>query len=308
MTKTCPFFGKCGGCKFDFSAPDYKQKKLQTLSNIPLTGAPIWLAPGNRRRADFAFAGGTFGLFESGTKNIIPIQKCPNIANEINDILPMLSAMPWHGTGSCLITVCDNGIDIAITSSVPYVTPEFRNGAIKLPAVRITWNNQTIKQIAQPLVSFSGHRIEYPSGAFLQPSITGADTLRELVVSRSSGAKHIADLFCGLGNFTFELNADGFDIVGTGAKRNLFTHPLTVGMLKNYDTIVMDPPRAGANAQCIELIKSDIKRIIYVSCNPATFMRDAKTLTSGGYKITELIPVDQFVGSIHWELFCVFEK
>ena len=79
-------------------------------------------------------------------------------------------------------------------------------------------------------------------------------------------------------------------------------------MLKNYDTVVMDPPRAGADAQCRELVKSDVGRIIYVSCNPSTFMRDAKTLTRGGYKMTELIPVDQFVGSAHWELFAVFDK
>ena len=158
------------------------------------------------------------------------------------------------------------------------------------------------------MVSFGDKSVEYPSGAFLQPTIHGADILRDMVVTAANGAKRVADLFCGLGNFTFALNADGFDIVGTGAKRDLFKKPLTVGMLNTYDCVVMDPPRAGADAQCREIIKSNVGRVIYVSCNPNTFRRDMETLTRGGYKLRKLIPVDQFVGSTHWEIFSIFEK
>ena len=121
-------------------------------------------------------------------------------------------------------------------------------------------------------------------------------------------SKRVADLFCGLGNFTFATHADGFDIVGTGAKRDLFTHPLTVGMLNGYDCVIMDPPRAGAMSQCRELVKSNVSRVIYISCNPNTFRRDMEILMRGGYKLSKLIPVDQFVGSVHWELFSIFEK
>jgi 23S rRNA (uracil1939-C5)-methyltransferase len=206
------------------------------------------------------------------------------------------------------VTECDNGIDVAITSSVPYFTPEFRNAAIKSDAIRITWNDKIIKQSVIPKIHFCEQEIEYPSGAFLQPSVAGADALRDLVVSRAHGAGRIADLFCGLGNFTFALNADGFDIVGTGVQRDLFKRPLTVGMLNQYDCVVMDPPRAGALAQCQELARSNVSRIIYVSCNPQTFVRDMEILTHGGYKNTELIPVDQFSGSTHWELFGVFTR
>ena len=91
-------------------------------------------------------------------------------------------------------------------------------------------------------------------------------------------------------------------------KRDLFKKPLTVGMLNTYDCVIMDPPRAGADAQCRELIKSDVMRVVYVSCNPQTFRRDMETLTRGGYKLKTLVPVDQFVGSTHWEIFSVFEK
>lgn len=306
--KQCPFFGRCGGCKYDFAAADYRERKAASLRGLPTTDAPVWIAPGGRWRADFCFAGGAFGLFEVRTKNIVPVRHCPNLMPEINDMLVRLAALPWAGAGSCLITKCDNGIDIAITSNVPFCTPEFRRAAGDIPAIRITWNGRTVTQTAAPIIKFGNKAVEYPTGAFLQPGPTGADALRDMVVQAVAGAKHTADLFCGLGNFTFALNADGFDIVGTGVKRDLFTHPLTVGMLNTYDCVVMDPPRAGAMAQCKELVKSNVPRVIYVSCNPVTFARDSDILTRGGYRMTRLTPVDQFVGSAHWELFSVFEK
>ncbi len=306
--KTCPFFGVCGGCKFDFAAADYHDQKMALLRDLPITGDAVWTAAGLRRRADFAFAGGNFGFYAPQSKDIVPVRSCPNLVPEINDILPAVAALPWVASGACLITSCDNGIDVAISSSVPYFTAEFRDAAIKIPAIRITWNDRTIKQTGAPQVNFSGRAVAYPPAAFLQPTVASADALRNMVVAAASGAHRVADLFCGLGNFTFALNADGFDIVGTGVKRDLFTHPLTVGMLRAYDCVVMDPPRAGALAQCKELVKSDVARVIYVSCNPQTFMRDARVLTNGGYQMQQLIPVDQFVGSDHWELFAVFEK
>lgn len=306
--KKCPFFGVCGGCKFDFAAADYHDQKMALLRDLPITGDAVWTAAGLRRRADFAFAGGNFGFYAPQSKDIVPVRSCPNLVPEINDILPAVAALPWVASGACLITSCDNGIDVAISSNVPYFTAEFRDAAIKIPAIRITWNDRTIKQTGAPQVNFSGRAVAYPPAAFLQPTVASADALRNMVVAAASGAHRVADLFCGLGNFTFALNADGFDIVGTGVKRDLFTHPLTVGMLRAYDCVVMDPPRAGALAQCKELVKSDVVRVIYVSCNPQTFMRDARVLTNGGYQMQQLIPVDQFVGSDHWELFAVFEK
>lgn len=306
--KQCPFFGKCGGCKYDFTAPDYCEQKSMKIKKLPITKSPIWAPCGIRRRADFGFADGKFGFFEASSKNIIQVQNCPNLVPEINDILPMISALPWCGAGSCLITACDNGIDIAVNANIPFFSTEFKTAAEKIPAIRITWNNKVIKQTDTPTITFANKTIEYPSGAFLQPTQYSENTIRDMVIHAADGAKHIADLFCGLGNFTFALNADGFDIVGTGTKRDLFQRPLSVRQLNQYDCVIMDPPRAGAIEQCRELAKSDVKRIIYISCNPSTFMRDAEILTRGGYKLTDLIPVDQFVGSTHWEIFSVFNR
>ena len=304
----CPFFKRCGGCRFDFSASDYRERKFALLKDFPITDAPIWIKSGLRRRADFCFAGGVFGFFETHSKNIVPVQRCPNLLPQINEILPALSKLPWAGTGSCLVTVCDNGVDVNITSSVPYVPSDFRVAISKMPIIRATWNNVKIIQTANPVVSFANNTIEYPANAFLQPTIEGADVLRNLVVKYYGGAKRVADLFCGLGNFTFALNADGYDIVGTGVCRDLFKKPLTASALKQYDCVVMDPPRAGALAQCNELVRSDVSKIIYISCNPNTFRRDMDILCGNGYKLSVLIPVDQFVGSMHWELFSIFSK
>ena len=307
--KTCPFFGVCGGCKYDFAAPDYHDKKLSEISALPITGAPVWTPPATRRRADFAFADGAFGFYQHRSKNIVKIGACPLLCPEINAIIPRLAALPWGGAGSCLVTLCENGIDVAVTSVVPYFSSELKNAVETLPGViRFTWGNRTVMQRATPIIDFDGHSVEYPPNAFLQPTVASERAMRDMVVAAAQGCPRVADLFCGLGNFTFALNADGFDIMGVGIKRDLFTHPLTVGMLNQYDCVVMDPPRAGAFAQCRELVNSRVSRVIYVSCNPATWRRDSNILTRGGYKMTTLVPIDQFVGSAHWELFSVFSK
>ena len=306
--KKCPFFGICGGCKYDFASTDYHEQKLSELHGLPITDSPKWVDVGTRRRGDFCFAGNQFGLFELHSKNIVPIRSCPNMLPEINKILPRIADLPWCGSGSCLITSCENGIDIVINADVPYFTPEFKAAAERLGVIRVVWNDKIVCQSEKPIIKFADVSVEYPSNAFLQPGKMGENILRNMVVGAVGKTKRVADLFCGLGNFTFATHADGFDIVGTGAKRDLFTHPLTIGMLKTYDCVIMDPPRAGALAQCRELAKSDVARIIYVSCNPQTFKRDMDILVRGGYKLHSLIPVDQFVGSAHWELFSVFEK
>ena len=304
----CPFLSQCGGCRYDFTAPDYHDKKMAALPRVAMGTEPIWAPAGTRRRADFCFAPGQFGFFQSSSKNIVPVDKCPNLRPEINEILPRIAALPYSGAGSCLVTLCDNGIDVAITSNVDYFTTEFRAAAEKLDAIRVTWNGRTVVQKSTPIIKFGDVAVEYPPNAFLQPGIEGESAMRNLVMQYADGARRVVDLFCGLGNFTYALNADGFDVSGPFTKRDLFAHPLTPGMLKNYDCVVMDPPRAGATAQVAQIVKSDVERVIYVSCNPATFVRDMNALIRGGYQLTALTPVDQFVGSSHWELVARFDR
>jgi 23S rRNA (uracil1939-C5)-methyltransferase len=216
--------------------------------------------------------------------------------------------LPFIGAGSVLITSCDNGIDASIISSISYFSSEFKSLAEKLPAIRISWNGKAIKQSEQPIIKFEDKIINYPVDAFLQPSIAGEKTLRGLVRKYTAGSSKIVDLFSGLGNFTFAVNAIGYDINGLGSKRDLFKKPLKPTDLNKYDCVIMDPPRGGATAQCKELIKSNIHRIVYVSCSPDTFTKDKNILESGGFKLINLIPVDQFVGSDNWELVSLFTK
>ena len=308
MIKTCPLFSICGGCGYDFASPDYRAEKIKKIDGWKLSTEPFWTDAGQRRRADFCFSGCEFGFYQRGTKNIIRVDRCPNLLPEINAILPKLAALPWVGTGSALVTVCDNGIDLGVVSDVPYFTREFKESVEKLPLIRVTWNGNIVMQKTQPKISFAGHTVDYIPNAFLQPTAQSESAMREFVSSHIDDGARAADLFCGLGNFTFVANADGFDVVGIGAKRDLFKNPLSVKMLNTYDVIIMDPPRAGALAQTKLIAESNVKKVIYVSCNPTTLRRDAKILANAGYKITDTAAFDQFVGTDHWELAVVFEK
>ena len=92
----------------------------------------------------------------------------------------------------------------------------------------------------------------------------------------------------------------------TAARRDLFTDPLTAPELSRFDAVVFDPPRAGAREQAARIAESSVPTVVAVSCNPATFARDARILTDGGYRLERVIPVDQFVWSAHVELVARF--
>ena len=309
MTK-CPFFGVCGGCKYDFSSPDYHTQKSNSLPKLENLSESIWGIPGTRRRADFAAIPGHFGFYKTGTRDIIDITNCPNVLPEINYILPDLSKLPWECAASVLITKCENGIVVNVQSDVPYFSPEFRTSVQKLPPqiIRFTWNKTVVRAYSVPQIAFDNHTVDFPDNAFLQPTQNTEQSLRDLVVSETVNAKHVVDLFCGIGNFTFATHATGFDICGIGINRDLFKNPLSAKQLNQYDAIIMDPPRAGALSQTREIVKSNVPTIVYISCNPGTWTRDKNILLRGGYKIKTVIPVDQFVGSDHWEIFSVFIK
>ncbi|MDR1360833.1 MAG: hypothetical protein LBJ18_00790 [Rickettsiales bacterium] len=320
---TCPLFEKCGGCKFDFTAPDYRDKKSALLKNTPLSGAPMWCALGQRRRADFSFANGKFGFFAAHSKDIVPITDCPLLSPGLNKILPRIAALPWIASGSALLTECENGIDLAVSSAVPYFSPDFAAAVAKTGLIRASWNNRVIFESARPIVQFDDVAVDYPvGGAFLQPSKESETILRDLVVGsvglyetdikcdsrRESPHQKTADLFCGLGSFTFALKADGYDIQTDLRTRDLFKKPLNARELAKYDCVVLDPPRAGCEAQCRELARSAVQRIIYASCNPESFARDMGILSRGGFNLKDLTAVDQFVGTTHWELVGVFDR
>jgi len=170
-----------------------------------------------------------------------------------------------------------------------------------------------------------------PPGSFLQATTAGEEALAALVTAHCRRAKHVADLFCGVGPFALRLAAASriaaFDSDAgavtalqkaatstSGMKpvkaeiRDLFRRPLMAQELRDYDTVVFDPPRQGAQAQVTQLAASKIPVLIAVSCNVATFARDARILIGGGYKIEGVTPVDQFRHTPHVELVARFKR
>ena len=198
-TNKCPFFNICGGCQYDFSDEQYQSEKISALPKLNYTNDPIWGGAGMRRRADFAFVDGHFGFYKQGSKDIIDINKCINVVDEINEILPKIARLPWSGSGSVLITKCENGLDIVVESIIPYFNAEFKTAVEKLPPqiIRFVWNDKEIRKYAIPQVKFNDKIIDYPPHAFLQPTVETEQILRDLVVKNVGDAKYVAVLWIG---------------------------------------------------------------------------------------------------------------
>jgi 23S rRNA (uracil1939-C5)-methyltransferase len=182
-----------------------------------------------------------------------------------------------------------------------------------------------------PTVTIGPAQLTLPPGSFLQATTAGEEALAALVARHSGRAKHIADLFCGVGPFTLRLaknarvtafdsdagavaslqkaatSTSGLKPVKADA-RDLFRRPLVPPELRDYDAVVFDPPRQGAQAQSQQLAASKVPIVIAVSCNAATFARDARILVDGGYRLEGVTPVDQFRHTPHVELVARFTR
>ncbi len=178
---------------------------------------------------------------------------------------------------------------------------------------------------------FGKARVGLPVGSFLQASAKSEADMVRLVTAGVAGAKRVADLFCGAGAFTFPLAETATVHALDGAApaiaalksaiaavpglktitpeaRDLFRRPLLAEEMRGLDAVVFDPPRAGAEAQAAEIARSAVVRAVAVSCNPTTFVRDAKILVNAGFSLDSLTPIDQFLWSPHVELVGVFSR
>jgi 23S rRNA (uracil1939-C5)-methyltransferase len=173
-------------------------------------------------------------------------------------------------------------------------------------------------------------KVVLPPGAFLQATAAGEAALAALVIEHCGTSKSVADLFAGVGPFALRLaerakvmaadnDADAVAALTEAAKtprlkpivaerRDLYQRPFLARELARLDAVVFDPPRQGAERQARELAASAAPIVVAVSCNPATFARDARILVDGGYRLTRVTPVDQFLYSAHVELVALFEK
>lgn len=230
------------------------------------------------------------------------------------------------------VTVCENGLDVDVTDAKDLEakqTETLATFAASNNFARISWNGEVIAQIKPPTQKFGAGHVIPPSGSFLQATHDGESALVNAALETLSGCKRVLDLFSGSGTFTLPLaqiaevhavetvpamlealttgwrKAVGTKDVTTET-RDLFYRPLMQDELKAFDGVVIDPPRAGALEQTKILAKSNIRKISFVSCNPATFARDAKTLINGGYTLDWVQVVDQFRWSSHVELVAQF--
>lgn len=279
------------------------------------------------------------GFAAAGRHEIIAIDHCPILdpamhgaieaANEIAELL-----RPVSKPLDIQITAADNGLDIDVRGSGPLGTAllsSLSKLAEKHNLARLTRHGELVIMRKPPVVRVGKAQVTLPPGSFMQPTALGEETLAALAFERCKGAKHIADLFCGFGPFAFRL-AEKFKVAAfdsdaaavtalqnavkltQGLKpikaetRDLFRRPLMPQELRDYDCVVFDPPRQGTQAQSQQLAASKIALAVAVSCNPATFARDARILIDGGFKIDSVTPVDQFRHTPHVELVARFRR
>ncbi len=297
-----------------------------------------------RRRVTFHARRGSgtrlvVGFAAARSHAIVPIEACPLLAPSLANALPAARriAMALEGLGKPLdiqVTAASQGLDMELRGAGRLGERE-RLGLIAAAnaagLVRLTNHGDLIMQREVPSIMIAGMAVPLPAGAFLQATEAGEAVLSDLVLAGVGKAKSVADLFCGIGPFALRLaakakvravdsdapaiaslaqalrKASGLKPVQTEA-RDLFRRPLLAAELKGLDAVVFDPPRAGAEAQVKLLAKADIGRIVAVSCNAATFARDAAILTDAGWTLGTVTPVDQFRWSAHVELVATFER
>ena len=343
----CPVFETCGGCKLQHwrEAPYREWKTALLASALKARGIEseikhlIDAHGAGRRRVSLhvrEIAGQwRAGFMAEGSHDLVPIDVCPILVPKLQNA-PQIAAKFGTIFGDCDVAVAqvDNGLDVAIKASrklaekaIAQFAPMMNNFNI----MRIAVNGETRAQQAVPLVHMGKALVELPIGTFLQATAQGEDTLGTLIVGYAKKSKRVLDLFSGAGPFTFRLaekctvhaidsdkaaiaalQAAARKIQGlkpiTAQVLDLFHNPYTPMDFKDYDAAVLDPPRAGAEAQCRNMAKSTLRRVIYVSCDVQSFARDAGILVGGGFKLVEATPVDQFKYSPHLEVVALFTR
>ena len=303
----------------------------------------VTCAPRSRRRvvltAIRAAGGIEFGFHEAASHRVAPIETCFVAVPAIVDALPALKRLASIIADEkrelrLTVTATASGLDV-LAEAVGRVDERKRQAAmrhaIEANFARLSLGSEILVESRSPSVEIAGIPVSFPPGAFLQAVASAEEEMARRVESHLGKAKAVADLFSGLGTFALRLakahavhavetdapalavlerarrNASGLKPVTT-ERRDLFRRPITFKELARYGGLVFDPPRAGAEAQCHEIAKSGVRLVAAVSCNPTTFARDAAILTKGGYRLSSVTPIDQFLWSHHVEMVGLFER
>jgi 23S rRNA (uracil1939-C5)-methyltransferase len=350
ITPFCQHFGVCGGCAIQHWQPErYRDWKrnlvVETLAQAKLACevAPLIDAHGaGRRRITLHARIGAQGVLKvgfaaAGSHDITPVDRCPILDPGLGGALEAAWAIaePLISTAKPLdiqITATDAGLDVDVRGSGPLPARMIAtlSGVVERHRLaRLTRHGELVLMLIPPTVMMGSAQATLPPGSFLQATVAGEETLAALVIEHCKRAKHVADLFCGVGPFALRLAAksriSAFDSDAgaitalqkaatstSGLKpvkaetRDLFRRPLMPQELRDYDAVIFDPPRQGAQAQAQQIATSKVPVVVAVSCNVATFARDARMLIDGGYRIEGVMPVDQFRHTPHVELVARF--
>ncbi|MBY5917609.1 class I SAM-dependent RNA methyltransferase [Rhizobium leguminosarum] len=317
---------------------------LKSKGLTPEVGEVVPARPGERRRVVFAARKTEkdmlVGFNQAESHHIVAIEECPISSAGIIARLPAIRAIAASLATSAepfRVAVLEtlSGLDISVDEVKKLSDPQRRKAietALGLRGIaRVSLNGEILVEPSKPMVEFGGVQVSPPPGSFTQATKPAEEAMAELVIAHAGKAKRIADLFAGSGTFSLRLarigrvhaveaeakalaaldhaarNTQGLKPV-TVEKRDLFRRPLMTQEFKPYDAVVFDPPRAGAEFQCQELARSGVKKIVAVSCNPLTLARDLAILVEGGYRITQVTPIDQFLWTSHVEVVATLEK
>lgn len=246
---------------------------------------------------------------------------------------PQIARTLGSAIGPCDIALTDTpmGVDVAIRAKKARPTPALTKAAHGLGLARIALNGEVVLNFETPHVTMGPANVPLPPASFLQATQRAEEVLATYVSDAANDAKATADLFCGMGPFALRLavhgpiyaadsdgpaidaltraahNTSGLKKI-TAERRDLFSDPLGAFELNRFDCVVLDPPRAGAQAQTHELAASKVARIVAISCDAQSFARDAATLIAAGYRMSSVTPIDQFAFSAHLELAATFTR
>ncbi|OYX65022.1 MAG: RNA methyltransferase [Sphingomonadales bacterium 32-64-17] len=309
-----------------------------------LVTAPHMSPPMSRRRASLrAINGGgraVIGFNEGGSHKVVDMRECHVLRPELMAARDTLAAYFGKLKGKFSIGVelalLDQGVDCLLSGFMPEGLEQTedlldlcrRSGFARL-SLDQGYGAEGFWEPEPVTVTLSGIPVACPPGAFLQATTDGEAALVGAAQEWLAGCANVADLFSGLGTFALALG-EGRKVLAAeaeraallacrtaGAKaglqleashRDLFRNPLRAEELRAFDGIVLDPPRAGARMQVEQIAASGVERVVYISCNPSSWARDATALTEAGYELVELRPVGQFRWSIHVELASLFVK
>ncbi len=336
----CKHFGLCGGCLLQHWQKDAYRAWKRSLVAAALGKAGLAVevdelidAGGEgRRRATIHGRKTGAGFMRLRSHQLEDIDRCPIIVPALAPAFDIARAVAnLAGDTDVAVTASENGLDVMVKAVRKINGVKLAPLVQRFGLARLSVNGETVVESALPLVRMGKAQVKLPVASFLQATEQGEQVLARLAGEHLKKARKIADLFCGMGPFSLRL-AERASIMAVDSdrtalasleeatrrtqglkpiavqRRDLFREPLIARELNAFDGVVLDPPRAGAEAQVRELAKSSVKRVVAVSCDAMTFARDAAILVAGGYRLSAVTPVDQFLWSPHVEIVGAFEK